>query len=208
VLTLVIGPIKQKAAKQIDDGPPFQGFPIVAVRGEKIISLGRCKPLGTQKVDDVEIVVAFSPSGKMVRLRLSSKLRAAIVHFLNTHYPKPKRRFNCLDFVNRVSGIPRHRLRWLCGFYRLWRLPRRLKAGQIVFLVRRDDRRQQSFRDASVYIGYGRFLSVCGKGGDLVCMTLKDMLAWHVANHAVLAVPKKRHLYMDVTPRQMLTGRR
>lgn len=107
------------------------------------------------------------------RLTLPLELQKAIIQFLETYHAQENMSFDCYAFANLVAGQPSHQCRFLRKFWWTRPLEKSLRVGSVVFLL---DVAEDMFKHAAIYIGYNRYISVYGAGGDLEVSTLPDMM--------------------------------
>ena len=168
MLTIFVGP--KKEIVQTTDGNLMRVYPMLVKEGGQLVHMQ--KSTDYRDIKEVELFVVLRPLPFVAfKKKLTAELQKAIVDFLHFSHAKGTS-FSCWNFAclycgtHTSSELPR-------GWRNLWQVRRRLfkRAGDVVFLTNRDPKRFH----AAVYLGWGRYLSVYGVGGDLEVSTLRDM---------------------------------
>lgn len=140
-----------------------------------------------EELETVEFVFRWWTFKK--RISIPPVFEQAILTHLRLYHAKRDLRFDCYAFANLIKGMPGHRVRYMARYWDMFPIPKRLRPGNIVFLVNTADSR---FYHAAAYLGMGLYLSVWGAGGDIEVATLQDMKTGFNAREVFLAVPRKR----------------
>ncbi len=100
----------------------------------------------------VEII---AQRGSLVKkLNIDLNTHQGVINFLNDYHSKQKLSFDCYSFVNMVCGVKRHEKMLLRNFWDIKPYRRRLKIGDVIFLV---NKKSNYFYHAAIYIGFGLY---------------------------------------------------
>ncbi len=144
-----------------------------------------CNYFDFQELDDIEII--SQKSFFSVRLNIPPELKKAIIDFLLTQHIHKDDKFDCYSFVNKYHNVEEHKKSYLMNYWKLKKLVFLPKVGDVVFFL---DTSRQLFRHASIYVGWGVYVSVYGAGGDIHFATLKDMKNSFGGENIFLATPR------------------
>ncbi len=185
MFSLYIGSAKEWI--QDASGGSFQVFPVFYKKDGKFFELRFSTDL--PPLDDVEIY--FRWWRYLVRIPVSARLRTTILNFMLFKHLIQDNSFDCYSFACEYSQVPQHDRHDLLSHWSLRPLRwRHLRIGNVVFLFSRPAKDALHFHHASIYLGFGRYLSVWGKGGQFEVATLADMKRDFGARGAFLATPR------------------
>lgn len=185
MLSLYIG--TQKGMIEDTSGLTFKVLPVYYKKdGEyKELRLSTDLPV----LDDVEIYLEWWRYA--IRLPVSAKLRTAILNFMLFKHVVEDSSYDCYSFACEYAQVLPHNKQHL---WKHWLLkPLRfqwLKAGDVVFLFSSPVKKHIRFSHACIYLGFGRYLSVWGGGGQLEVATLPDMKRDFNAKKVYLVTPR------------------
>ncbi len=185
MLSLYIGSIM--GTIEDTSGLTFQVLPVYYKKDGKFKELRLSTDLPV--LDDVEIY--FRWWRYFIRLPVSAKLRVSILNFMLFKHVVEDSTFDCYSFACEYAKVPQHNKHWLWGAWVLeplwwWHL----KAGDVVFLFSSPEKNSLRFHHAAIYLGFGRYLSVWGGGGQLEVATLRDMKRDFGAKKAYVVTPR------------------
>lgn len=168
-------------------GSLFKVFPVFYKKDGEVLELRLSTEL--PPLDDVEI--HFWWWRYLVRIPVSARLRTAILNFMLFKHLVQNDSFGCYSFACEYAQVPQHDKHDLLSHWSLrplrWWRPR---IGDVVFLFSRPTKDALYFHHASVYLGFGRYLSVWGKGGQFEVATLADMKRDFGAKKIYVAIPR------------------
>lgn len=184
MLSLYIG--SNKVWIQDTSGSTFQVFPVYYKKDKEVheLRLSNSLPL----LDDVEIF--FQWWRYFIRLPVSPELRTAILNFMLFKHIPQNDSYDCYSFACEYAKVGAHNKRHLFDFWKLKPLKRRPKVGQVIIMFARPAENNIHFSHAAIYLGFGRYLSVWGGGGQLEVATLKDMKRDFKAPLVFLGTPR------------------
>ncbi|MCW1891945.1 MAG: hypothetical protein KIH65_001745 [Candidatus Uhrbacteria bacterium] len=161
-------------------------YPLVIQKKRTAILLNTHENLG-----DVRRIKFFryqkKPALQKIPLDIPPRIRKGIVRFLMSYHAKQDMSFDCYAFANLMGGIKQHEKLLGRTYWRTSPCPKRLKKGDIVFLLNREG---NFFHHAAVYLGFGLYLSVYGAGGGLEVSRLRNMMKDFGAESVFLAKPR------------------
>ena len=184
MLTIFVGP--KNEIVQTADGSLMRVYPMFEKEGGRLVHIQ--KRTDYSDIKEVEFFFVWRPLPFVAfKKKLTVELQKAIVDFLHLYHAKGTP-FSCWSFtclyrnVHTSSELPR-------SWRNLWQVRRRLlkRAGDVIFLTNQDPKRFH----AAVYLGWGRYLSVYGVGGDLEVSTLRDMRRDFEINEVLNVVPRR-----------------
>ncbi len=183
MLILKTGSVKQTISDL--DGKKFNVYQVIVCdekgRNQELQDYGNFVNLRK-----VEIIAHRGRSVKKLNIDLNT--HQSIVDFLNYYHAKQDLSFDCYSFVNMAHEVKQHHKMILEDFWDIKLYQKRLKIGDVVFLV---NKKSNYFYHAAIYIGFGLYVSVYGVGGDMEISTLKDMKKDFGAELVLTATPKK-----------------
>lgn len=168
MLTIFVGP--KREIVQTADGSLMRVYPMLVRENGHLIHMQ--KRMDYSDIKEVEFFVVLRTSPFLVfKKKLNAELQKAVVDFLHLYHAKGTP-FSCWNFACLYCSVPVS-TELPRGWRNLWQVRRRLfkRTGDVVFLTNRNPKRFH----AAVYLGWGRYLSVYGVGGDLEVSTLRDM---------------------------------
>lgn len=136
------------------------------------------------KFHDLEMLFLFGD--KFKHLNGTQQIYTAVENFLRDKHGRQDVDYDCYSFVNEYLDVPQHKKIDMLQYWELGLARRHPKAGDVVFLVSNPS----MFHHAAIYVGFGRYISVYGAGGDLEFSTLGDMMKDFKAELVFRAVPK------------------
>jgi len=184
MFTIYIG--SEKARVHGESGGTFTFFPIVYEKDNKLHGLRRATDLPT--LDGVEIYLVWWRF--FIPLSIPKQLERAILNFMLFKHIIQDDSFDCYSFACEVAQVPQGEKRFLLDYWRLTPLRFWPKVGDVIFLSSPKFGSFFKFHHAAVYIGFGKYLSVWGAGGQLEVATLADMKNDFGVKDVYLASPK------------------
>jgi len=168
MLSLYIGSAKGWITDS--SGDPIRVYPVYYKKGEESLELRFSTSL--PPLDNVEIF--FQWWKYFIRLPVSEKLRTAILNFMIFKHLVEDRSYNCYSFACEYARVPQHAIEEMLTHWRL--KPKRgwARAGEVVFFCSPVED-SVFFHHAAIHLGFGRYLSVWGGGGQFEVASLKDM---------------------------------
>ena len=140
-------------------------------------------------LDDLEIYL--QREGHLIRLLVSEDLKATILNFMLSKHIEEDSSFDCYSFASEYAKVPLHDKGYLWDHWQLEPFSgHHANAGEVVFLFSRPTKKLIHFSHACIHIGFDRYLSVWGGGGQLEVATLKDMSADFGAKEVYIASPR------------------
>lgn len=184
MLTLLIG--SKKVTVRGEVGSSFDVLPVVYENDGKLYQLRMSTELPV--LDGVEILLMVWHN-YFIRLSVPTLLQTAILNFMLFKHVVKDDCFDCYSFACEVGRVPEHDKKFWGDYWELkpLLLP---KVGDIVFFISQINKRYFNFYHAAVYIGFGRYLSVWGAGGQFEVATRSDMKRDYGAQKVYLATPR------------------
>jgi len=173
---IIIAPYKEKIITS--DGAEMIHHPLLINLDSKTVDLRDHRKIGQIN----ELSFSFNNGKKIRHLPLDKNIINAVINFLKNYHENEDISFDCYAFVNTVAGHTDHPKEFLQKF---WSLERhrfwRRKVGSILFFLD---------NHATIYLGYGYYLSIHGAGGELVVTKLQDMLKCYKYTEDIMIASK------------------
>lgn len=184
MLTLYIGS-RKILIKDVSNSLFFRVLPVAYEKNGKLFELRMSTHL--PELDGVEIRLLWWKY--FINLPVSSKLQTAILNFMLFKHLVKDDSFDCYSFACEVASVPQHDKKFLADYWELKPLflP---KVGDIVFFSSEIRKNFFHFHHAAIYLGFGRYFSVWGAGGQFEVATRRDMKKGFCAKKAYLAIPR------------------
>ena len=139
---------------------------------------------------DVSGVVLIAVRGRKFFKVDIPPLEDGVVEYLNTYHGANDISFDCYAFVNLVYGVLPHGAGKMEDFWVPRAKRKRPSLGEVAFLFSEDGK---TFLHAAIHVGWGRYMSVYGKGGTLMVSSLRDMKIHFGAPKVCFARPKENN---------------
>ncbi len=184
MFTLFIGSKKIKVYGEREGS--YTVLPLAYEKDGKVLELRMSTSLPT--LDAVRIYVLWWKF--LIPLEIPSRLEVAILNFMVFKHLVKDDAYDCYAFGCDVARVPRHDKSQATKYWLLKPLFLKPKVGDVVFFMSPQSKQYSHFYHASVYLGFGLYLSVLGCGGQFEVATLADMKKEFGAKKVYVAIPK------------------
>gem|GEM_PF-5421638 len=118
-------------------------------------------------LSEVELWVSVGDTS--IKLNMTRKVEAAVLHFLKKHHRIFTSQFGCYELVRTIHSLPKHNRRNVSDYWTP--VDRKPTNGDVIFLLNRGG----YFLHAAVSMGNGLYLSIFGIESYLALTTMEQM---------------------------------
>lgn len=167
------------------DGVPFKVLPVYYKKNGEMLELRLSTSL--PPLDDAQIF--FQWWKYFIPLPIPQRLKDSILDFLAENHLVCDCSFDCYSFACTYADVPLHGKEDLKDYWSLTTFRFRPRVGDVIFLLSDQENGYTQFHHAAIYLGFGKYLSVLGGGGQFEVATLQDMKRDFHAKSIYIAIP-------------------
>ncbi len=176
---------------QSRDGKKFEAQKVFYRVGEEFFQL-QTQDTRLPSLDDLEILLQLYGRW-FIKLPISKNrnLKRVIQNYMIFKHRVCDISFNCRSFVSWYANVGEHDGSKMLDYWEFKPYSRwKVKPGDIVMFLVHESGEHFLFRHAAIYLGFNRYLSVWGGGGQLEVTTLESMVRCYETGLIFVANPK------------------